>query len=223
MLVGMSTSRLSHTSYLVLGLIAGMGAATPYELKQMVNASLGCFWSFPHSQLYSEPDRLADLGLLEVDQEATGRRRKRYTITDAGREALLRWLRDPDAERAEVREPGLLKLFFGGLVDAEDMTRLARARVKLYEQELERYTEIERAIKDEPDMSYPYATLRLGISWARACLAFWGELAGQQQGEPGRPAFRDVAPGPAVGDQAGGDAAAPRAAPGDQRPRTGCR
>lgn len=57
--------------------------------------------------------------------------------------------------------------------------------MKPYEQELERYTEIEKAIKDEPDMRYPYATLRLGISWARACLAFWAELAGQQQAGPG--------------------------------------
>jgi PadR family transcriptional regulator, regulatory protein AphA len=180
MIIEMSTPRLSHTSYLVLGLVAELGAATPYELKQVVNASLGCFWSFPHSQLYSEPDRLADLGLLEVDQEEAGRRRKRYSITGAGREALLAWLRDPEAERAEVREPGLLKLFFGGLADEEDMTQLARARVKLYEQELARYAEMEKAIKDEPEMSYPYATLRLGISWARACLAFWTELADGQ-------------------------------------------
>ena len=176
----MSTPRLSHTSYLVLGLVAGMGPVTPYELKQAVNASLGNFWSFPHSQLYSEPERLAGLGLLEVDQETAGRRRKRYSVTPAGREAVLAWLRDPDAERAEIREPGLLKLFFGALADEEDMTRLARARVKLYQQELDKYTEIEQGIKDDADMAYPYATLRLGISWARACLAFWTEVAGEQ-------------------------------------------
>jgi DNA-binding PadR family transcriptional regulator len=180
MLIGMSTPRLSHISYLVLGLVAGMGPATPYELKQVVNASLGYFWSFPHSQLYSEPDRLTGLGLLEVEQEEAGRRRKQYSVTAAGREALTAWLRDPDAERAEIREPALLKLFFGALADDEDMTRLARARVKAYRQELDQYTEIEKTIKDEPEMSYPYATLRLGISWARACLAFWSEMAGEQ-------------------------------------------
>jgi DNA-binding PadR family transcriptional regulator len=180
MLRSVSTSRLSHTSYLVLGLVAGLGAATPYELKQMVNASLGCFWSFPHSQLYSEPERLADLGLVQVDQEASGRRRKRYSITEAGREALTAWLKDPDAERSEMREPGLLKLFFGALADAGDMARLAQTRVWHYERELDRYTAIEKAIVDDPDMAYPYATLRLGISVTRACLAFWSELAGEE-------------------------------------------
>jgi PadR family transcriptional regulator, regulatory protein AphA len=180
-----STARLSHTSYLVLGLVAGLGAATPYELKQMVSASLGCFWSFPHSQLYSEPERLADLGLLQVDQETSGRRRKRYSITEAGRQALTAWLRDPDAGRTELREPGLLKLFFGALADPGDVTRLARAQVRRYEQDLERYTAIEKSIMDQPDLAYPYATLRLGISSTRACLAFWTELAGEEpQGLP---------------------------------------
>ncbi|HEX4063315.1 MAG TPA: PadR family transcriptional regulator [Streptosporangiaceae bacterium] len=173
----MSTPRLSHTSYLVLGLVSGLDKATPYELKQMVSTSLGYFWTFPHSQLYSEPDRLADLGLLEVDQEDEGRRRKQYSITEAGRAELEAWLRDPDAGRAEVREPGLLKLFFGELADGGDMTRLAQARVKLYTEELERYEAIEKTISDEPDLRYPYATLRLGIAWAKTCLAFWADIA----------------------------------------------
>jgi DNA-binding PadR family transcriptional regulator len=172
--------RLSHTSYLVLGLAASMGAATPYELKQMVNASLGCFWSFPHSQLYSEPERLAGLGLLEVEQEEGGRRRKRYSITEAGQQTLLAWLRIPDTERAEIREPGLLKLFFGALAGHQDLARLAQARAGLYAQELQRFEAIEKSISDNPAMSYPYATLRLGIAMTRASLAFWSELADQE-------------------------------------------
>jgi Virulence activator alpha C-term len=91
-------------------------------------------------------------------------------------------LRDPDAGRAEVREPGLLKLFFGALADGEDMTRLARARVKLYTEELERYEAIEKTIMDEPDLRYPYATLRLGVAWAKACLAFWTEISERPPG-----------------------------------------
>jgi PadR family transcriptional regulator AphA len=172
-----STPRLSQTSYLVLGLVAGLGTATPYELKQMANASIGNFWSFPHSQLYSEPDRLTDLGLLEVEQEEAGRHRKRYSVTEAGQAALQAWLHEPETGRAEIREPGLLQLFFGALADEADVTRIAQARVKLYEQEIERYAEIEKNIAGHEDMHYPYATLRLGIAFARACLAFWSELA----------------------------------------------
>jgi PadR family transcriptional regulator AphA len=186
---GMSTPRLSSTSYLVLGLVEGLGGATPYELKQMVNASIGCFWTFPHSQLYSEPERLVTLGLVTVDQEEGGRRRKRYTITEAGHEALASWLSDPDTDRSEIREPGLLKLFFGELAEPADMTKLAEAHVRHYQQELENYAEIEKNIADEPTMRYPYATLRLGISMAEAFLTFWTEVAeGRLPGDAESPA-----------------------------------
>ena len=60
----MSIERLSPTSYLVLGLLAREGPSTPYDLEQHVQATLGNFWSFPHTLLYSEPPRLAALGLV---------------------------------------------------------------------------------------------------------------------------------------------------------------
>jgi DNA-binding PadR family transcriptional regulator len=173
----MSTSRLSNTSYLVLGLVEGLEGATPYDLKQMVSMSLGYFWSFPHSQLYSEPDRLVKLALLEVEQEQGGRRRKRYTITESGHEALQEWLQDPEAERMELRDAGLLKLFFGELAGEEDITRLAQARAAACEQELKEYEKIEQDIADVPDMRYPYATLRLGIACVRTFRDFWADVA----------------------------------------------
>lgn len=184
----MSTPRLSHTSYLVLGLIAGMGTLTPYELKQMVNTSLGYFWSFPHSQLYSEPDRLAGLGLLEVDQEDGGRRRKRYTITEAGHTALKSWLAEPETGWCEVRDPGLLQLFFGALAGDGDMARLAQARTEFYQQELARYEALAKDIDGAEGMYYPHATLQMGLAFVRASLAFWSELAAAELPPSGDPA-----------------------------------
>jgi len=48
---------LTSVSYLVLGLVGRAGSATPYDLKRRVGESIGNFWPFPHSQLYSEPAR----------------------------------------------------------------------------------------------------------------------------------------------------------------------
>ncbi len=73
--------RLTTTSYVVLGMVAVRGPSTSYDLKRAVNHSVGYFWPFPHAQLYSEPKRLVELGLLELDVEPTGRRRQTYTIT----------------------------------------------------------------------------------------------------------------------------------------------
>ncbi|MER8162802.1 PadR family transcriptional regulator [Streptomyces sp. NPDC094472] len=59
---------------------------TSYDLKRAISRSVGYFWNFPHAQLYSEPKRLQETGLLELHQEGTGRRRKTYTITAARRD-----------------------------------------------------------------------------------------------------------------------------------------
>ncbi|CAA9496763.1 MAG: hypothetical protein AVDCRST_MAG17-1035, partial [uncultured Solirubrobacterales bacterium] len=60
---------LTATSYIVLGLLERAGEATPYELKQAIARSVGNFWSVPHSQLYSEPERLSKAGLLAERRE----------------------------------------------------------------------------------------------------------------------------------------------------------
>ena len=94
----MSAPRLSATSYVVLGMIALRGPSTPYDLKRAVARSVGYFWHFPHAQLYSEPDRLAEAGLLDLAVEHRGRRRKTYSITDGGLAALRAWLAAPTDE-----------------------------------------------------------------------------------------------------------------------------
>ncbi len=65
----MSTVRLTPTSYVVLGLVEQLGTATPYDLKRAALAGVGHFWSLPHTQLYSEPARLAAAGYLDEERE----------------------------------------------------------------------------------------------------------------------------------------------------------
>src|ERR1700712_16507 len=108
-----SAHRLSPTSFIVLALIDGAGEATPYDLKQAVASTLGNFWSVPHAQIYAEPERLAGAGCLSERREQSGRRRRHYKLTELGQEALRDWLAEPTGEMAELRDPGILKLFFG--------------------------------------------------------------------------------------------------------------
>src|SRR5947209_15604374 len=108
----MSTVHLTSTSYVVLGLLERLGPATPYDLKRAAQLGVSNLWSLPHAQLYVEPARLAAAGLLDEQREQGGRHRKRYTLTDQGRRALDEWRTTPTAEQTELRDPGLLKLFF---------------------------------------------------------------------------------------------------------------
>src|SRR6476646_7632131 len=100
----MSTKRLTPTSYLILGLLAREGPATAYELERHVTATLGQFWSFARTLLYSEPGRLAAQGLVTEKRESAGRRRRILEITKAGKTALAAWLDQPSIEPTELRD-----------------------------------------------------------------------------------------------------------------------
>ena len=114
MLPGVSTPRLTETSYIVLGLLEHAGSGTPYELKQAAHLSTNNFWTVPHTQIYTECARLTELGLLDEEREQGGRRRRLYSVTAAGRTELARWRSEPFGEVYELRDASVLKLFFGG-------------------------------------------------------------------------------------------------------------
>ena len=115
------SNRLSTTSYAVLSLLS-LRSWTGYELTQQARRSLAHCWPKEDSVLYEEPRRLAAMGLAEAQKErGRGRGRNRYSITDAGREALRAWLATPSAPPHLELEP-MLRLTFadqGELADAQ--------------------------------------------------------------------------------------------------------
>lgn len=169
--------RLTPTSYIVLGLLEAAGEATPYDLKQAVAASLGNFWSLPHAQLYAEPERLAAAGLLSERREQDGRRRKHYSLTATGRQALREWLQEPTDELTELRDPGLLKAFFGA-----DPRALAAAQGPAHRRKLECYEQLLAQLESHAPAGMILA-LRAGIAHEREWVRFWAGLeAGEQPG-----------------------------------------
>src|SRR3954447_9562557 len=135
-----STSvNLTPTSAIVLGLLELIGEGTPYDLKQAVGITVGHFWTFQHAQLYTETERLAKAGLLHEDREEGGRRRKRYSLTAAGKKALDDWRAEPATEVAELRDLGVLKLFLGA-----DPRALGEAQLAAHEAKLAEYNEIRK-------------------------------------------------------------------------------
>ena len=170
----MSRTTLTPVSYLVLGWIAH-SPATPYDLKRWVAGSVGHFWEFPHSQLYAEPARLAGLGLLDEEQEQQGRRRRVYSITNAGREALEAWLSEPTSDEPQIRDIGLLKLFFSSRLDSESVIALARAQEQSHRNKLSTYEELGRTVPVEAVAGR--ATLQAGIAFERAFIEFWSGIA----------------------------------------------
>ena len=104
-------------------------------------------------------------------REQTGRKRKLYSLTAKGRRALERWLDEADTSPPELRDPGLLKLFFGG-----DPERIAPARAAYHRAkraELERYA----ALGDEQIPPGVRRALEAGIRYERTFGDFWARQA----------------------------------------------
>src|SRR5215207_852940 len=173
----MPDASLSPSAYVVLGLLAAYGPATPYDLKRWVDSSVGYFWSFPRAQLYVEPARLKELGLVDEEVEQSGRRRRVYRITGAGHAVLREWISGPHNAPTELRDTGLLKLFFAGVATSDEVVALAEAELANHERRLSEYERILASIADAPDQTFARATLRLGIIHERGSIEFWREIA----------------------------------------------
>jgi DNA-binding PadR family transcriptional regulator len=172
----MTGIRLSTTSYVVLGMIALRGPSTSYDLKRAMSHSVGYFWRFPHAQLYSEPQRLAEAGLLQVQAEDQGRRRKTFSITAAGRAALRAWLAEPTNEHFEMRDVAELKLFFSEAGDPGNVRNLAREQIRQHQQRIAAYEEMQCRFGDQPGVASRMVTLQLGLEMEHAALRFWTAL-----------------------------------------------
>jgi DNA-binding PadR family transcriptional regulator len=148
---------------------------TPYDLKQIVAATIGNFFSIPHSQLYAEPERLAKAGYLSERREQTGRRRKHYGLTDLGREAMEEWLATPTDELYELRDPGLLKLAFGS-----DPAELARTQLEVHERRLEELRLMARTLQAAGAPTGAQLVADAGIGHQKEYIRFWKRLASGQ-------------------------------------------
>lgn len=166
--------KLNATSYVVLGMLS-YAPATSYDLKQWVGDTVGHFWAFAHSQLYDEPARLVADGLITETVEETGRRRRTYEIAPAGREALRNWLADRTVEPTEVRDIGLLKLFFAGFGERGDLERLARDRFAAHRAQAESYSARRDELSDYADR-WQLKTIELGIRYERCVEQFWADF-----------------------------------------------
>jgi DNA-binding PadR family transcriptional regulator len=110
----MATAALTPFSYAVLTLVGEDGAG-PHDLVRTARNGRA-HWSAAESQWYAEPKRLARLGYLRAEKRP-GRTRERthYTLTDAGRDALLEWAAEP-ARFPRIQHEAATRLLLGGMV-----------------------------------------------------------------------------------------------------------
>lgn len=171
---------LTPTSYLVLGLIEHNGESTPYQLRQIMDQSVGHFWWIPRSQLYAEPERLTKAEYLNEDRELEGRRRKHYSMTDQGHQALEDWTAEPTDTFTELRDLALLKVYFGA-----DPRTMAQRQLEALRPRLELYEQMQREAEGLPPG--PAYALIAGIAHVRTSVDLWEAVLADSEGKMLKP------------------------------------
>ena len=103
----------------ILGLL-NYGEMTGYQIMQVFRDSLNYFWTAQTSQIYRELRTLEDGGLV-AHEDVKGDRRpdsKLFSITDAGRAELLKWLCSENS--IDTRSRLMMMTFFRGELSAEE-------------------------------------------------------------------------------------------------------
>ena len=151
---------LSATGRVVLGLIP-FGRRTGYDIKTFVDRTTRHFWAASYGQIYPELKRLEEQGLVRGRPEpAGGRARTVYELTRAGDAALEAWLASGEEPLYELRDEGMLKLFFSDSLPEQriEIVRAIRARE---ERSLSHLRSIEPHASEGPEGAR--LTLEMGI------------------------------------------------------------
>jgi PadR family transcriptional regulator AphA len=154
---------LSPTAYVILGMVR-KEPRSGYEIKALVDKTTRFFWAASYGQIYPELKRLSEAGLVVgVDAPTGGRRRTVYEITADGEEELKAWLRQPP-ETFEMREEGLLKLFFAEALPREEAVEILRA-MRAHRESVSAQLRAMEATKSDVEDPFPMIVLRGGIEF----------------------------------------------------------
>ena len=121
-----------------------------YDLTKWMERETSHFFVIGHSSIYPALTRMEREGLIryEVVPSARGPQRKVYSITDAGREALLSWAGEPAAERQVRDEQRVKALCYGFMPKEWVLARLEEEKAN-HEEKLEVYEGFERWLEVE--------------------------------------------------------------------------
>jgi PadR family transcriptional regulator AphA len=160
----------------MLSLCPGSG----YDIRKMVQSSIGYFWSESYGRIYPLLKQLAKEGLIRPQREhgRGGRDRQSYAITPKGTKALEAWLRrTPRLE--QNRSELLLKMFFSGRVPVEIASAHVQERKQTEERNLASYAQVEEQLRqnrgNHPELPYWLSTISYGRHRSEAIVIWCDE------------------------------------------------
>ncbi|BCY17026.1 hypothetical protein hrd7_08750 [Leptolinea sp. HRD-7] len=155
--------------YAILGFL-NYQPLTGYDLKKVFDRSIRHFWHADQSQIYRTLSRLTEDGAvkMEIVEQTDRPDRKVYSITPAGRERLLNWLKQPFPDEDSRSKP-LVQMFFSGQIsDERILEKLTEAlegmrrQMAMFDLVPDQVREFTSMAKDDRELFYWFLTLELG-------------------------------------------------------------
>lgn len=172
----------------ILGILSVM-PMSGYDLKtQAFDQSVAHFWQADQSQIYRTLSRMEAEGWVEYQLEVQTDRpnRKIYSLTDAGRAELQRWLHTEQPLPVN-REAFLVQMFFGASLSNETLLAHIAAQRARHQARLAQFEQIPVSPLDDPEIDRMRTlwrlTLELGVAleqtylnWLDTCASMVSEL-----------------------------------------------
>jgi|AP45_3_1055517.scaffolds.fasta_scaffold20892_2 DNA-binding PadR family transcriptional regulator len=156
--------KTSRTLYAILGMLSKQDASG-YDLKKKLEKERYHFWNESYGQIYPMLHRLLEEGWAEVEttESEAGREKKIYSLTDAGRNHLQRWLRQP-AQDFSMRDEVVLRLDMA----ADANTALTQG---MLERELDACKARLKALQEDDEVEDLGDFEQMSAAWSEAYLS----------------------------------------------------
>lgn len=168
-------------SRIILGMLA-IAPMTGSDLKRHFDSTVAHLWSADRAQIYRTLAALVEQGLASVTivPGTNAPDRQEHHLTEAGREALVAWLRS-DLDRQPEREAFLARVFLADAIDDADVAALVGRRRAAALEQLAVYEGIRDATPTAGTRGQRLrlATLDHGIRHVRTELAWLDSLEEQ--------------------------------------------
>ncbi|CAG7193441.1 MarR family transcriptional regulator [Mycobacterium avium subsp. paratuberculosis] len=196
-----TSNGLPVTAYLVLGVLAANDERlTAGEIKMRAELSVGHFyWSPSVSHVRRELTRLLARGMVAQTGSQSGKRAiTLYETTDAGRDALRRWVQHfPGQDQVVIKHPVILKTWLARGEDPERIVdtlerHLDATRARLDEALWSRRRSQELGITADPEQRFSFAVLDYAIRGLYAEISNISQLRDEIAGGTGRDPVKRV-------------------------------
>ena len=119
------------------------------RLQSEFEARTGNVWPLNVGQVYTTLQRLERDGLVETDDGASERSRKRYRITSKGERELAEWLRTPSELVPPPRDELVIKVLVALEVTGSDVHEILQVHRRHVIETMQRYTHVKATAAED--------------------------------------------------------------------------